>query len=91
MERITIVETVRKLLRAALLEDEDLIAGVQQERPVEVEGQPGLYRCACAVAVRRPLDPETAEIRQLLVSLRRLEEGWEVFRVEGLEQDAEEI
>ncbi len=85
MERITIIESVRKKLRASLLEDEDLVAGVRQAQPAEVEGQPGHYRCLCAVAVRRPLDPETAEMRELEVGLRRLEDGWEVVRVAGLD------
>lgn len=89
MERITIAEPVRQQLRASLLEDEDLIAGVRQERPVEVEGQPGQYRCVCTVAVRRPLDPETAEMRELEVWLQRLEDGWELFRVAGLDQAEE--
>ncbi len=88
MEPITIVETIRQLLRASLLEGEDLITAIQQERPVEVEGQPGHYRCDCTVAVRRPFDPETSEMRQVQVSLRRLEEGWEVYGLVGLEKDA---
>ena len=35
--------------------------------------------------MRRPLDPETSELRQLDVSLRRTEEGFEAFDLTGLE------
>ncbi len=85
MTTYTLSEDVSRELRGALLEDEDLLVSLRRVRPAEDPDQVGLFRCVCTVAVRRPLDPETSELRQLDVSLRRTEEGFEVFELTGLE------
>lgn len=84
MEEISISEPVRRQLRSYLLEQRDLIDSVRKEHHTAIAGQPGNYRCLCTVAVRRPLDPETAELRQLDVTLRRVEKGWVISAVDGL-------
>jgi hypothetical protein len=78
-------EEVRSKLRGALLEDQDLLISLRRLRPVEDPDQAGLFRCQCTVAVRRPLDPETSELRQLEVSLRRTDDGFEAIDLTGLE------
>ena len=81
----TLSDEVRHSLSEALLEDQDLLISLRRVQPVEDPARPGLFRCQCTVAVRRPLDPETSELRQLEVSLRRTEEGFEAFELTGLE------
>ena len=78
-------EEVRSKLRGALLEDQDLLVSLRRLRPVEDPDHAGLFRCQCTVAVRRPLDPETSELRQLEVSLRRTDDGFEAIDLTGLE------
>lgn len=85
MTTFTLSEEVRHKLREALLEDQDLLVGLRRVRPAESSEQAGLYHCQCTVAVRRPLDPETSELRNLEVSLRRTEDGFEAFALTGLE------
>lgn len=89
MEDISISEPVRRQLRAALLEELDLITSIRENNPAEVAGQPGSFACDCRVAIRRPLDPETAELKDLHVLLRRMETGWLVSHIEGLTTEAE--
>lgn len=83
--QITVPEPISKQLHESMLDDQDLIEGIRLVEPVAVPGRPGHYRCTCLVAVRRPLDPETAELRRLTVGLKRLDETWEVLDVDGLE------
>lgn len=85
MTTYTLNDEVRRKLREALLEDQDLLVSLRRVRPVEDPDHVGLFRCQCTVAVRRPLDPETSELRQLDVSLRRTEDGFEAFELTGLE------
>ena len=85
MTSFTLSEEVRRQLNEALLEDQDLLVSLRRVQPVENPDQVGLFSCQCTVAVRRPLDPETSELRQLDVSLRRTEEGFEAFELTGLE------
>lgn len=82
---ITVPETISRQLHESMLDDKDLIDGIRLVEPVAVPERPGHYRCSCLVAVRRPLDPETAELRKLTVGLKRVEETWEVLEVDGLE------
>jgi hypothetical protein len=89
VEDISISEPVRRQLRAALLEELDLITSIQENNPTEVDGEPGSFTCDCTVAVRRPLDPETAELRELHVRLRKMETGWLVSQIEGLTTESE--
>jgi hypothetical protein len=85
MSTFTLSEEVQQELAGALLEDEDLLASLRRVQPVEDPTHPGVFRCRCTVAVRRPLDPETSELRELDVSLRRSEGGFEAFALSGLE------
>lgn len=85
MVSYTLSEEVRRKLAEALLEDQDLLVSLRRVRPAEDPDHAGLFRCQCTVAVRRPLDPETSELRQLDVSLRRTEDGFEAFELTGLE------
>lgn len=85
MSDISIPPALRDRLREHLLEEQDLLEGIRHEELTEISGRPGRYRCTCTLALRRPLDPETAEMRRLQVVLRRLDsESWEVEEVEGL-------
>ena len=85
MTAYSLSDEVRRKLREVLLEDQDLLVGLRRVRPVEDPDRAGLFGCQCTVAVRRPLDPETSELRQLDVSLRRTDEGFEAFELTGLE------
>jgi hypothetical protein len=78
-------EEVQRKLSEALLEDQDLLVSLRRVRPAEDPEHAGLYRCQCTIAVRRPLDPETSELRQLDVSLRQTDDGFEAFDLTGLE------
>ena len=81
----TLSDEVRRKLGEALLEDQDLLISLRRVRPTEDPEHAGLFRCKCMVAVRRPLDPETSELRHLNVKLRRTEDGFEAFELTGLE------
>jgi hypothetical protein len=85
MENIKVTESVRMTLRYAMLDEQDLRESLKQGISEEVPGDDGSLRCTCFLAVRRQLDPETAELRRLEVSYRRSDEGIEVFDLEGLE------
>lgn len=89
MEDISISEPVRRQLRAAMLEELDLITSIREGSREELAEQPGSYACDCTVAVRRPLDPETAELKELRVVMRKMESGWLVSSVEGLSTEIE--
>lgn len=83
--RVTIRPNVREQLRAAILDEAELVTALKGQRPEPIPGQPDHYRCRCSLAMRRPLDPETAELRSIEVSLRRDGEDWEIVEIEGLE------
>ena len=85
MTSFTLSDEVRRKLTAALLEDQDLLVSLRRVRPAEDGEHPGLFRCRCTVAVRRPLDPETSELCEHEVSLQRTEEGFEAVGLTGLE------
>ena len=85
MSKISMTETVRGQLRAVLLEDNDLIDSVRRQEPFPDPDELGQFRCEAAVAIRRPLDLETAVLRRVRVAVRKKDEGWEIFEVEGLE------
>jgi len=91
MTSYTLSEVVQRKLSEALLEDQDLLVSLRRVRLAEDPDRAGLYRCQCTVAVRRPLDPETAELRQLDVSLRRTDDGFEAFDLTGLEGLADQF
>ena len=81
----TLSDEVRRKLSEALLEDQDLLISLRRVHPTEDRDHAGHYHCKCMVAVRRPLDPETSELRHLDVRLRRTEDGFEAFDLTGLE------
>lgn len=81
----TLSDEVRRKLGEALLEDQDLLISLRRVHPVEDSEHAGLFHCKCTVAVRRPLDPETSELRDLEVQLRRTEDGYEALDLTGLE------
>ncbi len=85
MANITIDDPVRETLRRVLVEEHDLIDSVRRQRPEPIPGEKGRYRCSCLVAMRRPLDPETAEMRRVEVSIRPEGENWAIYAVSGLE------
>ena len=85
MTNYTLSDEVRHKLSEALLEDQDLLISLRRVRPTEDPEHAGVFHCKCMVAVRRPLDPETSELRHLDVSLRRTEDGFEAFDLTGLE------
>ncbi len=91
MEKIEINESVREMLRYALLDEQDLRDSLAEGMPEEVSVEDGSLRCKCFLAVRRQFDPETAELRRLDVSYRRSDAGIEVFDLEGLEPPPESI
>ncbi len=83
--------SVEEQLNASLVEKQDLLAGLGQTTPVEVLERPGTFRSNVELIVRRPLDLETAEVREVQVFMRRVDSGMEVFEVEGLDlPEAEE-
>lgn len=91
MAKLKLSDQVRQQLTEVLLEDRDLEASLRGQRPEEVPDSPGLYRCSCTLAVRRPLDPETSELREVEVALRSVEGGFEAFELKGLEGVAEQF
>ena len=81
-------EAIRDQLRLAFIDAEDLLGALASTEAEPVANPPGCFRARPTLAVPRPLDPETAEMRQLDVYLRPLDEGLEVFAVRGLDLDA---
>jgi hypothetical protein len=85
MPEITITDAVKEQLRSALLEGEDLIAGVQQQDLQDDPESAAEVTASLTLAVRRKFDPETAELREIEVRMRRVESGLEIYKVSGLE------
>jgi hypothetical protein len=81
---IKIDDGAREQLRLALLDEADLFAVLRHAAHEEVGERPGFARAACTLAVRRPLDPETSELRRVQVLLRRDGDGWTVESIDGL-------
>ena len=80
-------EAIRDQLRLAFLDAEDLRGALAVTDAEPVANPPGCFRARPTLAVPRPLDPETAEMRQPDVYLRPLDDGLEVFAVRGLDLD----
>jgi hypothetical protein len=78
-------EPIRDQLRLVFLDAEDLRGALSVAEAEPVAHPPGCFRVRPTLAVPRPLDPETAEMRQLEVYLRPIEGGLEVFAVRGLD------
>jgi hypothetical protein len=87
-EPIHVPEAIREQLKLALLTEPDLIEAVRQEELEPVASPPGCFRGRPTLAVPRPLDPETAELRQIEVFLRPVSDGLEVFAIRGLDLEA---
>ena len=84
MTKISMTDEVRGQIRDVLLEDKDLINSVRRQERTPIPGDPERFQCEAAVAIRRPLDLETAVLRQIRVSIRQTDQGWEIYAVEGL-------
>lgn len=89
MAPVRLSDDVRRQLREALVDEQFLLELVQVREPQEVPGQPGRRKGSYLAPIRRPLDPETAEMRKIRVFLREVDEGWEIYQVEGLDFDLE--
>ena len=88
-DSIHFADTIRDQLRLALVDAEDLRGALTQATAEPVANPPGCFRARPTLAVPRPLDPETAELRQLEVYLRPVDGGGlEVFAVRGLDLEA---
>jgi hypothetical protein len=88
-ETIQFAEKVQQQLRLALVDFDDLRGALGQAQAEPVANPPGCFRARPTLAVPRPLDPETAEMRQLEVYLRPLDGGaLEVFAIRGLDLSA---
>jgi len=81
-------EKILRQLRLALLDADDLRGALAKADAEPVAHPPGCFRAKTTLAVPRPLDPETAEVRQLEVFLRPVDGGLEVFAVRGLDLEA---
>ena len=81
---VEVPEPIQEQLRLGLVRMEDFRPAVARAELHEIAQPPGCYRTRIELAVPRPLDPEVAELRQLEVFLRPLDEGFEVFSVRGL-------
>jgi hypothetical protein len=81
-------EPIREQLRLAFVDAEDLRGALIATAAEPVANPPGCFRARPTLAVPRPLDPETAEMRQLEVYLRPVDDGLEVFAVRGLDLEA---
>lgn len=88
MEKILIRQQVCDLLRQSMLTESDLAAAIYRSSRVPDPEQIGHFRCTCTVALRRPLDPETATLRQVEVRIKQTGDGLEVYAVEGLPVEA---
>ncbi len=84
-EAIQFAEKIQQQLRLALVDVEDLRGALGRAAAEPVAHPPGCFRAHPTLAVPRPLDPETAELRQLEVYLRPVDGGMEVFAVRGLD------
>ena len=84
MERILIRQQVCDLLGESWLTESDLAAAIYRGSRVPDPDQAGHFRCTCTVALRRPLDPETATLREVEVRIKQTADGLEVYAVEGL-------
>ena len=87
-DAIHLPESIRDQLRMAFVDAEDLRGALSVIDAEPVANPPGCFRARPTLAVPRPLDPETAEMRQLDVYLRPLDDGLEVFAVRGLDLEA---
>jgi len=87
-ESIRFADKVSHQLRLALVDTDDLRGALSTIDAEPVANPPGCFRSRATLAVPRPLDPETAEMRQLEVFLRPVDGGMEVFAVRGLDLEA---
>ncbi|HVS02869.1 MAG TPA: hypothetical protein VMT16_08875 [Thermoanaerobaculia bacterium] len=87
-EAIHIPQSIRDQLRLAMVAEQDLEAALRQGEREPIAHPVGCFRARPTLAVPRPMDPETAEMRQLEVYLRPVDDGLEVFAVRGLDLDA---
>lgn len=84
MSSYSISPDVRKTLEESFVEERDLLDGLREHRSREEAFEPGTYVCSFLMAVRRPMDLETAELRRVQVRMRAVGDGYEVVSVQGL-------
>jgi hypothetical protein len=80
-------EAIRQLLSDALLDVNDLGEFLRHAKPEGDPAKPGFARCKGVLPVRRALDPETSQLRQVDVLLRDTGDGWEVIALSGLDRE----
>jgi hypothetical protein len=88
VEAIHFPEQIRDQLRLAFVDAEDLRGALRDAEAEPVQNPPGCLRARPTLAVPRPLDPETAELRELEVYLRPVGDALEVFAVRGLDLES---
>jgi hypothetical protein len=82
---IHVAEAIREQLRMALVAEPDLVDAVRRGTLEPIANPPGCFRALPTLAVPRPLDPETAELRRLEVFLRPVADGYELYAIRGLD------
>lgn len=86
MATVDIPAPIRELLHAALLDEADVVEFLKKSKLQDVPGQPDHARCFGTLPVRRALDPETSQLRQVEIVLRRLSTArWQVVSIVGIE------
>jgi hypothetical protein len=84
-QTIEVPDAVREQLRLGLVRMDDFRPAVENAQLEAVPQPPGCFRAQIQLAVPRPLDPETAQVRRLDVFLRPVDAGYEVFSIRGLD------
>jgi hypothetical protein len=84
MSHYSISSSAARTLEESFVEARDLIDGLREHHGEEDPSAPGTYRCRFLMTVRRPLDLETATLREVEVRMRRVDDGYEVISVQGL-------
>ncbi len=84
-DSIRVADALRERLRLALIDERELLDSVRRSPREPIPDVPGQERCRLTLAVRRPLDPETSEMRSLEVRLRPAAGGGlEICAIDGL-------
>ena len=77
-------DAVSDRLRMALLDEEYFLKSFRKAPHEPHPDQTGHLQLTSYLAVRRALDLETAEFRTVRVSVRRTDQGLEIYEVDGL-------
>lgn len=84
-QTIHVPDPIQDQLRLVFLDRADLIAALQSIDLEPIGEPPTGYRCRPTLAVPRPLDPETAEMKELEVLLEPAADGLRVISISGLD------